>query len=69
MSEQVGVGRKLHLLRTMNPTGMQHGVTEDGAALCRWAADSLELLAKYLNDVPSTRYLSCRDVRLKEFVS
>lgn len=69
MSEQVGVGRKLHLLRTMNPTGMQHGVTEDGAVLCRWAADSIELLAKYLNDVPSTAYLVCKDKRLKELMS
>ena len=50
-SNERQINRACHLLRTFNPKGMEHGVTESGAALARWGADSIEGLMKAMHDM------------------
>ena len=45
------ISRACYLLRTFNPTGMEHGTTEGAAALAKWSGNSVERLIEGMEDM------------------
>lgn len=50
--------RKLELLRKLNPTGIEKGLTQSVADDCKWAAESIALLTTYIAACPCRGYWS-----------